>query len=264
MSLNPEQTSLPLPGASQPDELTRPVPLHRLAKKKKTGKKKKAKLEEATVPTLPAPAGCQDADKEAGQSQSTPEASLAASAEAPALCQLGLRIPEIKDTSMERVGRSLSKVIDLLEATDRWSRPVEPPNQSFRTDLPGEAPSEGPSLGGFGQGLPAPMDFYCFTVESPNTPAAGGSHHDSARNGQPPHVPGGPEAPGQEEEGGEGRAAERAVARLPGEEVEVPSMGALSRPKEDRASPSPSSAEDSGVEEGQGSPSEAAHPSEFR
>ncbi|XP_063173813.1 pleckstrin homology domain-containing family M member 2 isoform X2 [Candoia aspera] len=239
----------------------------RLAKKKKTGKKKKAKPEEATVLTLPAPAGCQDVGREAGQSRSTPEASPAASAEAPALCQLGLWIPEMKDTSMERMGQSLSKVIDSLETADGWSRPVEPPNQSFRTDLPGEAPSEGPSLGSFGQGLPAPMDFYCFTIESPNTPAAGGSHHDPAGNGQPPHVPGGPEALGQEEGGGgggEGKAAEPAVARLPGEEAEIASVGALSRPKEGRTSPSPSSAEDSGVEEGQGSPSEAAHPSEFR
>ncbi|XP_007437124.1 pleckstrin homology domain-containing family M member 2 isoform X1 [Python bivittatus] len=240
----------------------------RLAKKKKTGKKKKTKSEEAAAATLPAPAGHQEAGKEAGQPESTPEADLVVSAEAPALCQLGLRIPEMKDTSMERVGQPLSKVIDTLEVADGWSHPVEPPNQSFRTDLPGEAPSEGPPLGGFGQGLSAPMDFYRFTVESPNTPAAGGGHHDSAGNGQPPHVPGGPEALGQEEEGGEGEGEEKAagpaVASLPGEEVEVASVGALSRLKEDRASPSPSSAEDSGVEEGQGSPSEAAHPSEFR
>ncbi|XP_070812359.1 pleckstrin homology domain-containing family M member 2 isoform X1 [Pituophis catenifer annectens] len=238
----------------------------RLAKKKKTVKKKKVKSEEATVPSLPAPAGDQAVGKEAGRLWATPESDLTVSTEAPALCQLGLRIPEMKDTAMERVGQALSKVIDSLDATDGWSRPLEPPDQSFRTDLPGDPPSEGPSLGGFGQGLPAHMDFYRFTVESPNTPATGGGHHDSAGNGQPPHVPGGPEAPGQEEEegGGEGEAAGPAVASSPGEAVEIASAAALSRLKEDRASPSPSSAEDSGVEEGQGSPSEAAHPSEFR
>ncbi|ETE66128.1 Pleckstrin-likey domain-containing family M member 2, partial [Ophiophagus hannah] len=110
------------------------------------------------------------------------------------------------------------------------------------------------------------MDFYPFTVESPNTPATGGGHHDPAGHGEPPHVPGGPEAPGQAEEGGgeDGEAAGPAVASSPGEAVGMASAAALSRLKEDRASPSPSSAEDSGVEEGQGSPSEAAHPSEFR
>ncbi|XP_026571674.1 pleckstrin homology domain-containing family M member 2 isoform X2 [Pseudonaja textilis] len=240
----------------------------RLAKKKKTNKKKKVKPEEAAVPSLPAPAGDQAVGKEAGQPWTTPESGLAVSTEAPALCQLGLQIPEMKDTAMERVGQALSKVIDSLEATDGWSRPLEPPDQSFRTGLPGEPPSEGPSLGGFGQGLPAPMDFYRFTVESPNTPATGGGHHDPAGHGEPPHVPGGPEAPGQAEEGGggggDGEAAGPAVASSPGEAVAMASVAALNRLKEDRASPSPSSAEDSGVEEGQGSPSEAAHPSEFR
>ncbi|XP_032087857.1 pleckstrin homology domain-containing family M member 2 isoform X4 [Thamnophis elegans] len=237
----------------------------RLAKKKKTGKKKKVKSEEASVPSFPAPAGDQAVDQEAGRPWTTPESNLTVSTEAPALCQLGLQIPEMKDTAMERVGQELSKVIDSLEAADGWSRPLDPPDQSFRTDLPGDPPSEGPSLGSFGQGLPAPMDFYRFTVESPNTPATGGGHHDSAGHGQPAHVFGSPEAPEQEEErGGEGEAAGPAVASSPGEVVETASAAALSRLKEDRASPSPSSAEDSGVEEGQGSPSEAAHPSEFR
>lgn len=271
LSLSPKQACrLPglrlFPGAPQLENSLAPPlpPLDRLAKKKKTVKKKKVKSEEAAVPSLPAPAGGQAVGKEAGRPWATPESDLTVSTEAPALGQLGLRIPEMKDTAMERVGQALSKVIDSLEATDGWGRPLEPPDQSFRTDLPGDPPSEGPSLGGFGQGLPSPMDFYRFTVENPNIAATGGGHHDSAGHGQPPHVPGGPEAPGQEEEGGEGEAAGPAVASSPGEAVEMASTAALSRLKEDRASPSPSSAEDSGVEEGQGSPSEAAHPSEFR
>ncbi|KAL7976159.1 hypothetical protein Chor_008256 [Crotalus horridus] len=202
-----------------------------------------------------------------------PESDFGVSAEEeapPSLCQLGLRIPEMKDPATElRVGQALSQALASLDGTDGWSRALEPPllDQSFRTDLPRDAPSEGPPLGGFGQGLPAPMDFYRFTVESPNTPAASSGHHDASGDGQPPHVPGGPEASGQEEGGGgggEGEAAEPVVASSPGEAVEMASAVALSRLKEVRESPSPSSAEDSGVEEGQGSPSEAAHPSEFR
>ncbi|KAM3824245.1 pleckstrin homology domain-containing family M member 2 isoform 2-T2 [Vipera latastei] len=240
----------------------------RLAKKKKTVKKKKVKSEEAAVPSLAAPA--QAEGKEVRKPQAAPESDFAASTEEPALCQLGLRIPAMKDTAMEQVGQALSKVVDSLEVTDGWSRGLEPPlDQSFRTDLPRDAPSsEGPPLGGFGQGLPAPMDFYRFTVESPNTPGPSGGHHDPTGEGQPPDVPGGPEAPGEEEEAGgggeEGEAAGSAVAGSPGDAVEMASVVTLGRLKEDRASPSPSSAEDSGVEEGQGSPSEAAHPSEFR
>ncbi|XP_020637727.2 pleckstrin homology domain-containing family M member 2 isoform X2 [Pogona vitticeps] len=259
----------------------------RLAKKKKTGKKKKVKSEEAAGPTsIPATqAGPQDGDEgnlsSAGArgKESGPEAIPELSTEASALSQLGLCIPEMKDTSMERVGRSLSKVMDSLDrhlgasapATGRgWSHHLESPDQSFRTDSPGEAPSsEGPPPGGFSEGLSAPMDFYRFTVESPNTPAASGSHHDPAGNGQPPHVPGGPEAAEEEEEGGWRRRETSGPTVTDSQEeeeeaVESAGVEALSRVKGDQKSPSPSSAEDSGVEEGQGSPSETAHPSEFR
>ncbi|ETE56219.1 Pleckstrin-likey domain-containing family M member 2, partial [Ophiophagus hannah] len=119
-----------------------------LAKKKKTSKKKKVKPEEAAVPSLPAPAGDQAVAKEAGRPWATPESSLAVSTETPALCQLGLQIPEMKDTAMERVGQALSKVIDSLEVTDGWSCPLEPPDQPFRTSLPGEPPSP------FGRAIP--------------------------------------------------------------------------------------------------------------
>uniref|UniRef100_A0A670J286 Pleckstrin homology and RUN domain containing M2 n=1 Tax=Podarcis muralis TaxID=64176 RepID=A0A670J286_PODMU len=193
----------------------------------------------------------------------------------PALPQLGLCIPEMKDTSMERMGQSLSRVIDSLDDAGGWSRSLEPPDQSFRTVLPEEAPSEGPPSGSVSEGVSAPMDFYRFTVESPNAASAGGGRHDAAGDGQPPHVPGGPQAAGEEEEGGGGEetAGPRIATDLQEEEeqeeeeevvVEAGSVEALGKLKGDRASPSPSSAEDSGVEEGQGSPSEAAHPSEFR
>lgn len=262
------------------------APLCRLAKKKKTGKKKKTKSEEAAVPTssLATQAGPPDAEEgnrssdRAREKESGPDAIPEPSTEASALSQLGLCIPEMKDTSMERVGRSLSKVIDSLDrhldasapaAGSGWSHPLDSPDQSFRTDSPGEAlSSEGPPSGGFSEGLSAPMDFYRFTVESPNTPAASGGHHDPAGDGQSPHVPGGPEGAEQEEEGGREEDIGPAVANSPKEEEDVAETAGVealhSRLKGDQKSHSPSSAEDSGVEEGQGSPSEGAHPSEFR
>uniref|UniRef100_A0A8D2KWN9 Pleckstrin homology domain-containing family M member 2 n=1 Tax=Varanus komodoensis TaxID=61221 RepID=A0A8D2KWN9_VARKO len=261
-------------GTSQSEGCTE-LEVIRLAKKKKTGKKKKARPEEAPVSaSAAAQAGTQGTGQGsrsgAGQPESGLEADPEASAEAPELSQLGLWIPEMKDASMERMGQPLSKVIHSLDrqlvAAGGWSAPPEPPDQSFRTSPPGEVPPEGPSSGSFSTGISTPMDFYRFTVESPNAPAAGGGHHDAAGDGQPPHVPGGLEAAQQEEEGGGGggTAVEPAVAPQEGAEGEPGGVEALSRLTGDRGSPSPSSAEDSGVEEGQGSPSEAAHPSEFR
>ncbi|NXD68324.1 PKHM2 protein, partial [Eolophus roseicapillus] len=182
-----------------------------------------------------------------------------------------LRIPEMKDTSMESVGQPLSKVMDRLNGQldpgGAWSVPLEPPGQSFRTGTPGETP-DGSSSGDFSEGISAPMDFYRFTVESPNAAAAGGGHHDAPGPGQPPHVSGSPEAP--EEESREGEAV--GAVEESGGAGDEPQTGqtdttkpqALCEPKKEQPSPSPSSAEDSGVEEGQGSPSELTHPSEFR
>ncbi|KYO24618.1 pleckstrin homology domain-containing family M member 2 isoform X8 [Alligator mississippiensis] len=259
----------------------------RLAKKKKTGKKKKVKSEEVVNPSPSASAessgdsgvnGLSDAAElqkasnppcpEAVKGQERPEES----GEHSALSQLGLRIPEMKDTSMESVGQPLSKVIDKLHGQldpSGWTASVEPPDQSFRTGTPGETP-DGPSSGDFSEGISTPMDFYRFTVESPNAPAPGGGNHDLAGDGQPSHVPGSPEAAGQEEKGGEGEAAgavedsQEGVAKPQAREAETASAEAPSKPKRDQPSPSLSSAEDSGVEEGQGSPSDTAHPSEFR
>lgn len=217
-----------------------------------------AELQKASNPPCP----------EAVKGQERPEES----GEHSALSQLGLRIPEMKDTSMESVGQPLSKVIDKLHGQldpSGWTASVEPPDQSFRTGTPGETP-DGPSSGDFSEGISTPMDFYRFTVESPNAPAPGGGNHDLAGDGQPSHVPGSPEAAGQEEKGGEGEAAgavedsQEGVAKPQAREAETASAETPSKPKRDQPSPSLSSAEDSGVEEGQGSPSDTAHPSEFR
>lgn len=189
-----------------------------------------------------------------------------------ALGPLALRIPEMKDTSMESVGQPLSKVMDRLNGQldpGGWNTALEPPGQSFRTGTPGETP-DGSSSGDFSEGISAPMDFYRFTVESPNAAAPSGGHHDPPGPCQPPHVSGSPEAPEEEKESREGKAvgavekSKRASDEPQTSQTETTNTQALCEPKKEQPSPSPSSADDSGVEEGQGSPSELTHPSEFR
>ncbi|NXI56010.1 PKHM2 protein, partial [Chloroceryle aenea] len=219
----------------------------RLAKKKKTAKKKKGRGEDAAAPETQQTSGDSGvnglSDRE--DPQRAPEGPAAPAGqpgpggqeegrEHSALNQLALRIPEMKDTSMESVGQPLSKVMDRLN----------------------------------GQLDPAPMDFYRFTVESPNAAAPGGGHHDAPGSGQPPNVSGSPEAPEEEE----GREEAVGAVEESGGASDNPQTGqdettnpqALPEPKKEQPSPSLSSAEDSGVEEGQGSPSELTHPSEFR
>lgn len=262
----------------------------RLAKKKKTGKKKKAKPEEPVntpVPAVPETSTHQssgDSDvnglSDRGGAQRDDDPTGPAGEPRPggqeegrcALSQLALRIPEMKDTSMESVGQPLSKVMDRLNGQldpGGWSAAPEPPRQSFRTGTPGDTP-DGSSSGDFSEGISAPMDFYRFTVESPNAAAPGGGHNDAAGTGQPPHVSGSPETPKEEEESGQGEAV-GAVEESEGvgsepqtAQMDTINPEAVSEPNKEQPSPSLSSAEDSGVEEGQGSPSELTHPSEFR
>ncbi|XP_067422362.1 pleckstrin homology domain-containing family M member 2 isoform X2 [Emydura macquarii macquarii] len=285
-----EKMDTTLEGTDQLESCTE-LEVIRLAKKKKTGKKKKVKLEEAVTPSPPSAseAGIQQAGRDSGLTRLSEGAELKKDSHPPSpesaegqerpgesskhsALQLGLRIPEMKDTSMESVGQPLSKVIDKLNGQldpMGWNCHVEPPDQSFRTSMPGETP-DGPPSGSFSEGISTPMDFYRFTVESPNALASGGGDHDAAGAGQPPHVPRSPEAAGQEEEGGEGETAgavedtQEEAAKTQTSEMETGSTEAPSRVKGDQPSPSLSSADDSGVEEGQGSPSETAHPSEFR
>ncbi|XP_029414258.1 pleckstrin homology domain-containing family M member 2 isoform X2 [Nannospalax galili] len=295
----------------QPDTCTE-LEVIRVTKKKKIGKKKKTKLdEEAMLHTTSSHQKCArrgDGDSlvdnpglrqdladtilTSPQEQGEGPSSTAESSEHSELCQMGLLIPEMKDTSMERLGQPLSKVIDQLNGQldpSTWCSHVEPPDRSFRIGSPGEAP-EKPPFCDFSEGLPAPMDFYRFTIESPSTVASGGGHHDPAGPGQPLHVPGSPAAAGQEEEGrgegqtpgplediqGEGQEQEpqEMDTQLPlvsqepvPEPVLQPEPGtqeAFCQLKRDQPSPCLSSAEDSGVDEGQGSPLEMMHPSEFR
>ncbi|XP_008571067.1 PREDICTED: pleckstrin homology domain-containing family M member 2 isoform X2 [Galeopterus variegatus] len=277
----------------------------RVTKKKKIAKKKKTRSDEDASPLHPASSQQkwdrpEDGDSlvsSPGPGRDSPDTALASPqvegeepsgtadvSERPELGQMGLLIPEMKDTSMERLGQPLSKVIDQLHGQldpSTWCSHVEPRDQSFRTGSPGAAP-EKPPFCDFGEGLPAPMDFYRFTVESPSTTTSGGSNHDPTGLGQPLHVPGSPEAAGQEEEGGggEGQTPQPLedttgdcqeletqlplVSKGPLPEPEPGTQEALCRLKRDQPSPCLSSAEDSGVDEGQGSPSEMIHSSEFR
>ncbi|KAM6241075.1 pleckstrin homology domain-containing family M member 2 isoform 3-T3 [Porphyrio hochstetteri] len=283
-----EKTEATPEGTDQSESCTE-LEVIRLAKKKKTGKKKKAKTEEPVSNPAPVVPETQQAsgdsginglsDREDSQGDDGPAATGGEPSpggqeegrERSTLSQLALRIPEMKDTSMESVGQPLSKVMDRLNGQldpGGWNAPLEPPGQSFRTGTPGETP-DGSSSGDFSEGISAPMDFYRFTVESPNAAAPGGGHHDTAGPGQPPHVSGGPEAPEEEEESREGEAVGAVESGgTSGEaqtvQTETTNPQALHEPKKEQPSPSPSSAEDSGVEEGQGSPSELTHPSEFR
>ncbi|CAK7321578.1 Pleckstrin homology domain-containing family M member 2 [Vulpes lagopus] len=278
----------------------------RVTKKKKTGKKKKARSDEEASPLHPSSTqdGCArrggdgdslvgspgpgraspDATFTAPQEEGEGPSSAAESSELSEPGQVGLLIPEMKDTSMERLGQPLSKVIDQLHGQldpSTWRSHARSPDQSFRTGSPGDAP-EKPPFCDFSEGLPAPMDFYRFTVESPSALTSGGSHHDPAGPGQPLHVPGSPETAGQEEGGGaRGAQTPGPLERAPREPRELapesplarerpvpePEPGtreALCQLKRDRPSPCVSSAEDSGVDEGQGSPSDTTHSAEFR
>ncbi|KFP54791.1 Pleckstrin homology domain-containing family M member 2, partial [Cathartes aura] len=226
----------------------------RLAKKKKTGKKKKAKPEEPVNTPAPVLPETQQASGDSGVNGLSDRED-----------------PQRDDGPAAPAGQPLSKVMDRLNGQldpGGWNAPPEPPGQSFRTGTPGETP-DGSSSGDFSEGISAPMDFYRFTVESPNAAAPGGGHHDTPGPGQPPHVSGSPEAP-EEEESREGEAV-GAVEESGGAsdepqtgQTETANPQALHEPKKEQPSPSPSSAEDSGVEEGQGSPLELTHPSEFR
>uniref|UniRef100_U3D2L8 Pleckstrin homology domain-containing family M member 2 n=1 Tax=Callithrix jacchus TaxID=9483 RepID=U3D2L8_CALJA len=288
--------------ALDPPDACTELEVIRVTKKKKIGKKKKSRSDEEASPLHPACSQKKcakqgDSDSHFGSpglGRNSPDTMLASpqeegegpssTAESSERSEPGLLIPEMKDTSMERLGQPLSKVIDQLNGQldpSTWCSRVEPPDQSFRTGSPGDAP-ERPPLCDFSEGLSAPMDFYRFTVESPSTVTSGGGHHDPAGLGQPLHVPSSPEVAGQEEEGGggEGQAprpledttgeAQELEAQLslvregPVSEPEPGTQEALCQLKREQPSPCLSSAEDSGVDEGQGSPSEMLHSSEFR
>ncbi|XP_051948166.1 pleckstrin homology domain-containing family M member 2-like isoform X5 [Xyrauchen texanus] len=135
--------------------------------------------------------------------------------------ETGLRLPEMTDTSMDRVGQPLRDVMDRLNGCldgESWERhegeEVEGVRvvgactsqdgtssaagtlhqRPFREDSGGEPPDPDsqPSPSFLQAPLP-PADFYCFTSQSPDPAVSCGGHHDSAGNGSPQDVPAGHE-----------------------------------------------------------------------
>ncbi|XP_067873469.1 LOW QUALITY PROTEIN: pleckstrin homology domain-containing family M member 2 [Heterodontus francisci] len=114
--------------------------------------------------------------------------------------QPGLLIPQMKDTSMNSVGNPLSKVMEQLNGTldaNTWRSDGDRPEQPFRTSVPGEAPDERP-YSQYSERMPPAMDFYRFALESPSASATGSCNYDLAGDGQPTHVFSGHEAAGTE------------------------------------------------------------------
>ncbi|XP_064423918.1 pleckstrin homology domain-containing family M member 2 [Latimeria chalumnae] len=272
----------------------------RLAKKKKTSKKKRSKPEEglnnvnSSVEGKPledpeasveqrveSPAaqeertGLQDAgdmvDEDGnGQNKTGGETRLAEGGQHADSTQMGLLIPEMKDTSMESVGQPLSEVIDQLNgALDPagWKLNREHPDQSFRISPSGETP-DGTLYRDFGEGFPAPMDFYRFTPESPSASAAGGGDNDPSGTGQSAHVPGGSEAAVQAAESKAktpGAVGDIPVVQCNGSiEAETPVAETGGDLLGSQTAVSTPNAKDSGIEEGPNSPSEMIHPADFR
>ncbi|KAM4703674.1 pleckstrin homology domain-containing family M member 2 [Rhinophrynus dorsalis] len=228
----------------------------RLVKKKRGAKRRRGRSEDGGQRPLLSTSEPEDASAEPEKISST--CNGAAEENPGDLPEPALRLPKMQDTSMERVGQPLSEVIEKLNGQldpHSWNVHPEPTDQSFRTCSPGETPGAHQNVS---QGIQDPMDFYYFTPESPNAVATGGGYNDSPGQSQPAHVLGGSEDVGQEEEG-----RERGETQTEGP-LEPQIQGTLLTSSGGNKSPALSIAEDSGVDEGQGSPSESPHPCEFR
>ncbi|OCT73404.1 hypothetical protein XELAEV_18036381mg [Xenopus laevis] len=228
----------------------------RLVKKKRTGKRRRGRSEDGTQHPHP---GTLEPHDPVPEQENVSASCHGATEEKPSdLLETDIRLPKMQDTSMEQVGQPLSELIDKLNGQldhQAWNVHPEPTDQSFRTCSPGETSGDlqGQNIG---QGIQDPMDFYYFTPESPNAAATGGGHNDSPGQGQSAHVPSGSEDVGQME--GRGEVETKGALEAHIEET------LLTAPNRGKKSPALSIAEDSGVDEGQGSPSESPHPCEFR
>ncbi|XP_072101506.1 pleckstrin homology domain-containing family M member 2 isoform X1 [Mobula birostris] len=187
----------------------------RLAKKKRTPKKKRAKSEEQMheeiLQSKEEDAKTEeDSDLKAQDEQST-KSELQKSTVIPGTeetntedmvlrvtqresdadaTQPGLQIPQMKDTSMSSVGHPLSKVMEQLNETtgaSAWMPDDGHPEQPFRTCAPGNAPDESPHSE-YSERMPPAMEFYRFTLESPGVSATGSCNDDLAGDGQQENV----------------------------------------------------------------------------
>nr|XP_046252519.1 pleckstrin homology domain-containing family M member 2 isoform X2 [Scatophagus argus] len=187
-----------------------------------------------------------------------------------------LRLPEMTDTSMDRVGQPLSDVMDrlngALDKEEAWERsekgpeknsegcdqgPEPPEKQPFREDSGGEPPDRAPGetspspLGtspNFLQTSSANADLCCFTPFSPDSTPSGGGHYDFTEHGEPQTLSGGPEIEGEA----------KATA---GQE---PDMNAREEDTEGGQATDKSAEEAEELQEEMLSPSESSHPAEFK
>lgn len=189
-----------------------------------------------------------------------------------------LRLPEMKDSSMDTVGQPLCDVMDRLNGTldkeEAWGHPEEaggksegsfnngtepPAQQPFREDSPSEPPDRCPgektvSLASpssdFLQASPTSTGVHCFTPFSPDVTSLGGGHNDSTEHGQSQTLSQGLEGAGEAKAaaGQESDVKDRELDTEVGQETEENIL----------------TDEGKETEENKLSPSESSHPAEFR
>lgn len=187
-----------------------------------------------------------------------------------------LRLPEMTDTSMERVGQPLRDVMDRLNgALDRdeaWDHLEEGDKnkegfnqgaessvqQPFREDSGGEPPDRAPgetclsplvTSPNFMQTSPATTDLCCFAPFSPDSASSGGGHYDSTEHGQSQTLSGGLEVEGEAKaSAGRGPDVKRGEEDTEGQETDK----------------NTNTEEAKEMQEEKLSPSESSHPAEFK
>lgn len=190
-----------------------------------------------------------------------------------------LRLPELKDRSMDTVGQPLCDVMDRLngdldkeealghtqeageKSQESFNNGTAPPaQQPFREDSQSEPPdrfpgektvSPVPPNSDFLQASPASTDVRCFTPFGPEVTSSGGGHNDSTEHGQSQTLSGGLKGAG------------KAAAAAAGQESDVKDWeqdAEVGRESEENV------LTDAGKEtqEDKLSPSESSHPAEFR
>ncbi|CAN9515702.1 unnamed protein product [Ophioblennius macclurei] len=177
-----------------------------------------------------------------------------------------LRLPEMADTSMDRVGQPLSDVMDRLNGSldrdETWERTREegersingrdqssepPTQQPFREDLAGEPPDSVPGEtpgSPLAEGSALPADLCSFTPNGSDSAPAGSGCNDSAEQSQPETFPGG---------------SEDQEAKTPtGEEPEI------TEDDKDETQKSTLTVNEEEQKQDTLSPSEISHPAEFK
>lgn len=189
-----------------------------------------------------------------------------------------LRLPEMKDSSMDTVGQPLCDVMDRLngaldkeeawghieeaggENKESFNNGTEPPaQQPFREDSQSEPPDRFPGEktvspvspnSGFLQASPASTDVRCFTPFGPDVTSSGGGHNDSTEHGQSQTPSGGLKGAGEAKAaaGQESDIKDREQDTDVGQETEQNRL----------------TDEGKETQEDKLSPSESSHPAEFR